>query len=317
LIRILVTFASLESATISLRMKTRNRQAAFAGRPPLGRRGYGLDRGRESLVAEEVDRVREAAGRILSGDTPDEIVRDWNRRGVPSPDGGRWWDTTLITILTSARIAGNRTYHGELAATGCMPAVLDAVTAARVAALLADRHRRKLFVTRHRPLGGIVRCDRCGFLLTWSGPRPKYACGAINGCRSIAVSAPSLEGHLEQRLHARATAGARGRQPLGDAETLELLSTIRSRFQAIPYVVGDGLRQEVERQRADLLDDYRRTEPPDETPFYGRRLATVWPRLTAEERRRQFQRYVKRVVVGVATTRGGKFGADRVSIQWW
>jgi DNA invertase Pin-like site-specific DNA recombinase len=317
LIRILVTFASLESATTSLRMRTRNRHAAFAGQAPHGRRGYGLDRAREAFVPEEADRVREAATRILSGDSPDEIVRDWNRRGVPGADGGRWRDTTLLDIMRSARIAGNRSYHGEVAAVGCMPAILDPVTAARLSALLADRHRRKLFVTRHHLLARLVRCGRCGSLLTWSGSRPTYTCGKVTGCRGISITAPNLENHVEKQLLRRTGAGALGRQPMEPKETLALLDAVRAGFQAIPYAVEPEARRDVEHQRQVLFEDYRRTESLDEVPFHGRQLARAWPRLSTDERRSQVERYVRSITVAAAPTRGSTFRPDRVHIEWW
>src|SRR2546421_2137084 len=58
IVRILVTFAGLESSTKSVRIKAKMRELAELGRPPSGPRAFGWTRDRGALVPDEADRIR-------------------------------------------------------------------------------------------------------------------------------------------------------------------------------------------------------------------------------------------------------------------
>src|SRR4051812_7087734 len=79
LVRILVALASLESATISLRLKALEAERARRGKPPHGKRPFGLSDGWTDLVPEEAALIREAANRVLAGNSLRQIVLDWQR----------------------------------------------------------------------------------------------------------------------------------------------------------------------------------------------------------------------------------------------
>jgi DNA invertase Pin-like site-specific DNA recombinase len=82
LVRILVTFASLESATISLRSKASNRAGAERGSALPGPTPYGFLPGMRALCEPEAAAIREAAARLIDGETVGDICRDWADRGI-------------------------------------------------------------------------------------------------------------------------------------------------------------------------------------------------------------------------------------------
>ena len=317
LVRILVTFASLESATTSLRLKEMYRHAAKSGKPPIGRRGFATTQKRDAVIEHEAVLVREAAARVVSGESADAIAREWNERGVPAPQGDIWYASTLKTMLRSPRLAGHRVHLGEVVRRDCMPTVLDAFTSAKVEAVLADRHRRFAKTSSRTLLGGIARCGRCGCVLTWStSPHSNYVCGTTVGCRGLAISAHLVEGFVTARLWSRVERGALGRAALSTDEAIALLDATRIAFEMIPATLCDDERLAVEARRADLLDNIARTDPLDPVARYGRRLRRVWPRLSVPERQGELRRHVRRVVVRPAS-RPGPFNSDRIEMHWW
>ena len=78
--------------TISRNVRRAKLRHAVAGRPSGGWRpfGYEGDGKVRSIRESEAELVREAAQRVLSGDTTYTVAKDWNRRGNVSPRGGQW-----------------------------------------------------------------------------------------------------------------------------------------------------------------------------------------------------------------------------------
>src|SRR3546814_7940439 len=69
-------------------------------------------------VPDEVTRIRDAAERVLAGESVWSICTDWNTQGVPTVTGRPWTVTTITSILTSGRIAGLREHKGVVVAKG-------------------------------------------------------------------------------------------------------------------------------------------------------------------------------------------------------
>jgi DNA invertase Pin-like site-specific DNA recombinase len=180
-----------EAALISKRSKRAHLEEAQNGkRHSGGKRAFG-ERGRERVqnpdgtsrtvpaVSEEQaeaerELIREAARRILAGDSLRGICLDWNEAGHASPRGGRWTTQTLRRMLLSPRLAGLREHHGRLY-EGSFPAILDRETWQAVRAILTDPDRMTNAVggaARHL-LTGIIYCGTCGAKLrtTRYGPQ--------------------------------------------------------------------------------------------------------------------------------------------------
>lgn len=151
-------------------MASRASSGAPHARPPFGVRAeHDPDTGRVVRYVLDDERaavVREAARRILDGETPTTVANDYARREIPSPSGGRWIGNNLLRLVASPASAGLRVHRGE---------VLDGVTAAWPAIVTMDQHRR-LQQLLHDPtrrthrdgshvrhlLAGVAHCDVCG-----------------------------------------------------------------------------------------------------------------------------------------------------------
>lgn len=99
MVRVLVAFASLESATSGARLRAKNQERAELGMPHTGARAYGIRKGWKELEPTEAAMIREAADRVLGGQSLRSIALDWNDRGIPTArDAGHWRQTTLAEV---------------------------------------------------------------------------------------------------------------------------------------------------------------------------------------------------------------------------
>jgi hypothetical protein len=127
-------------------------------------RAFGYTPDKRQLVPEEAAAIKEAAERLLAGQSLVSIVNDFNVRGIRTPRGKTWLPGTLATVLVNPRIAGRRAYKGEIVADAKWPAIITREQHERLVALRKDPTRR--WVPRgRRPqhlLSGMVDCARCG-----------------------------------------------------------------------------------------------------------------------------------------------------------
>jgi DNA invertase Pin-like site-specific DNA recombinase len=91
LVRILVAFAGLESATMATRQREAHRELAMRGQPHRGGGlAFGLNRDWTALVEPQAALLREAARRVIAGEKLAAITDEWNRRGERALKGGPW-----------------------------------------------------------------------------------------------------------------------------------------------------------------------------------------------------------------------------------
>lgn len=194
-IRILVTFANVESTSISLRMQARLEEKARAG-VYLGRgRTFGFNEDLTALNQEEAILIQEAAARVVDGESASAIATDWRRRGVRGSRGGPWWGPALANMLRSPRLEGDNTYRGEVVARGCFPSILDPLTAAQVRAALANPRGT---YKSHKPylLSGLLRCAKCEGHLHGAPQVRRSVAGEVTTTRNYRCpSAPTGCGH--------------------------------------------------------------------------------------------------------------------------
>ena len=136
--RVLVAMGNKSSRDTSRRVARRAQQRAEAGAWHGGWAPFGYEYARDDpgkIVglkehAERAALLREAATRVLAGETLYRVSKDFNARGLrtaPSatmPEGTRWFPATLKRCLTSPAVAGKRKYRGDLL-DGQWPALLD------------------------------------------------------------------------------------------------------------------------------------------------------------------------------------------------
>src|SRR4029453_16565204 len=79
------------SQNIALRLRSRLAEKRDAGEPHTGGyRPYGYRSDFVTVDQGEAEVIREAAGRLLAGETLREVTRDLNRRGLLSSTGKAW-----------------------------------------------------------------------------------------------------------------------------------------------------------------------------------------------------------------------------------
>ncbi len=152
-----------ESKKTSERMTAVRARGAREGKPrPSGQRGFGYSLDWMAIDETEAALIREAADRVLRGESTCAIATDWNSRAIPSVDGKQWSVTVLLTILGSPRIAGLREHHGAVVAKGTWPVIIDRATHEQLRAVLAPKPRRRGPRPRKYALAGILCCALCG-----------------------------------------------------------------------------------------------------------------------------------------------------------
>ncbi|HEY2085420.1 MAG TPA: recombinase family protein [Mycobacterium sp.] len=211
--------AQRESRHKSDRITRKHKQLAEKGQwvAAGGRRPFGYDRVAKTATRRagikinqgEARLVKEAARRVLSGESLYAICADWTDRGVPTITGAAWNTKTLRQILTSGRIAGWRDHHGQpVKRSDEWKPIIDEDTWNAVRAILLDPARKRTRVPRKYLLGsGLLRCGSCGGPLVASPFKrkageeliPAYACrGERGGCGHLSVRALPLEAMVSE-----------------------------------------------------------------------------------------------------------------------
>ncbi len=201
----------LESRKLSDRMKRKKRwravKGAWGGRRPFG---YNLitvtiegPRGPAPASSLEINEgeagcVREAARRVLAGESLYLVCKDWNLRPVPQSTGGRWDPTQLKSMLTAPVMIGVREHRGNTYPALWEP-ILDRETHELLIGRLSDPARGANHGnTRKHLLTGFVFCGLCGARLVCAQCEGalRYRCmkdSYRNGCGKIGRAARPLE----------------------------------------------------------------------------------------------------------------------------
>ena len=144
---------------------------AAAGRPH-GRLTYGYRRIYDEQTGDLIEQVpredqaavvREAARRVLGGETPYAVAQDFNARGIPTPGNGKGWDLTQIKRLcVNPAYIAKRVHRGEVVGDAAWPPILDEATYYALVSKLNDPKRRSQRDSNVRHLlSGIAVCGVC------------------------------------------------------------------------------------------------------------------------------------------------------------
>jgi DNA invertase Pin-like site-specific DNA recombinase len=253
--RIMGAVARQESEKKGERVAREAEQAARRGMP-RGRRAFGYDADRVTICEAEAALIREAAARVLAGESVPAVARDWNARGIPTAQGAPagWSSATVAGILRNPRIAGLRAHKGEVVADGQWEPIIDRTTFEALQAKV----RRVARVGRPSThlLSGIARCGRCGGPLwtSWKnrdGKRQaRYACvkgPGKPGCGALTVVAEPVD-NLVRDIVLHALAGpalaharkARRSDDRAQAAAARELSDAEERLQALAEMFAGG-----------------------------------------------------------------------------
>lgn len=155
--------ANNETETMSLRLRRKHQELARDGKPHGGPRPFGFAEWGATVSHHpgEADLIREAARRVLDGESIHGICVDWNKRGIQTVSGSWWRTTSLRRTLGSYYIAGLRHHMGTTYRATWEPIISPGEHAALLR-IFASRAKGVGPQPRSRYLTGLLRCGRCG-----------------------------------------------------------------------------------------------------------------------------------------------------------
>lgn len=314
-----VRLAQVEVEKTSKRLRRQRLQEAERGAPKVGGiRAFGTQGGGKSWVsaeraAHERDLIREAADRIIVGDSLRGIVGDWARRGVATPTGGAWATTGLRKMLLSPRIAGYREHLGKLY-PGTWDPIIHPEKWQTVRAILDDPARKRTYGggTPKYLLTGLVFCGCCGSRLR---PQPRRDYGGKVAYRCNACGHVQRLGEPMEKLITKAVFVVI--ESLGFDHPLVVpthnssrdLYRVLARDQGLLDRLEDKVAQELiseaaaRRNRAEIEQRMRHIREQLATlkndqfggPEVPRNLRKVWKDLSLERRRAILQAVIERI----------------------
>ena len=226
--RMLGAAARHEAEHKAERQKRQRRQNAEEGKVAGGgMRPFGYADDRVTILDDEAEVIREAARRLLAGESQSSICKDFAERGIHTPQGGTWIPTTLRRLMVSARISGRREHTprstwettrpllGEIVADAVWPAIITVEDSDKIRALLSDPDRARKYSTatgRTYLLSGILQCGKpkadgepCGTGLVGrpKSGTPRYVCPNTPGrdfCGGTATVAKRTDEHVRDMI---------------------------------------------------------------------------------------------------------------------
>lgn len=337
--------AADESEKISERVLSGKRQAASKGRP-AGRPTYGYLReydasGRLMAVVSHPDEapiVAEMITRVSQGHSLRAIADDLNTRGLATPTGRPWRGTFIRQSVLRPAYAGRRVHQGEDIGAAMWPPLVDPAVWRRAVAVLTRPERRS--TTRGTALAhwltGVALCGSCRatrLVLNSGGTKgkPRYYCEA---CAKVFISSSALESVVEAAILARlsqedaaavfAAPDARNAVQLQEAQ--DALQDLEDRLEqhyteaATGALSARGLAS-VEKLLLPEIETAKEVikkliEPTILGDFEGRDIATEWPDLDPQQRRKVVRGLVE-IVVLPAQRRGPIFDITRLDNCRW
>jgi len=328
-----------EIDNIRKRVRRKKLELAQEGKPSGGgSRPFGFDPDKVTVREPEAALIREAAERVLAGDTLGGICADWTQRGVTTVTGRPWLPNVLRGILVAPRVAGLRQHQGIVVGEASWPAIIDRTTWERLRALFQAPQRRRQAAGRQL-LTGLLVCGRCGARLVSgqnNGARA-YVCRrgpGKNGCAGLAMVAEPLEAVVVEAV-LQLTAGpelaealAANEQQHEDDDAVDEVARLEAKLRELAEAwAADEIdraswltaRTAVEgrlQAARDRLVRQSHTEALD--PYLGRSgaLRAAWPELGADRQRAVLSTLIDRIVIAPARRGYNRFDGERISIDW-
>jgi DNA invertase Pin-like site-specific DNA recombinase len=272
------------------------------------------------IVPAEADAIRDAAARLLNGESIRSVLRDWADRGIRTPRGGLWRSPGLRHMLRNPRLIG---VHPETGERAVWKPILDRRTHQALIEMYADPTRLRSRRGSRWLLTGLLFCGVCGGRLTGrpSGDgRRRYACDNVASTH-LSISADRLEDYVVDIASAERPdyARAEARDPLENRDLMEQIDQVDARLadwareaaaaglRAVEIAAGSaGLRAERDALEAQLADVERR----------GSERSRTMHDVIMADTRAWLEAVVERIEIGPAKTMGGRFDPARVRINW-
>lgn len=318
-------------------------------------RCYGYDETGRQIIEDEAAVVREVVKRILSGESMRSTVADLRQRNILTSAQRPWTQQSLSRLLRNPRLAGLRTYHGEVVGKGQWPAIITEETHRQLVELLEDPARKQPFTTNVRkyllsggflvcgyPLqaedGGTHRCGKTLYTQPSNSGKRGYVCRAGSpsyGCGRIRISAQGLEDEVTARALARLASpkvrarleAAVGAGVTGEDQVAATLAAIDERLaeagaeyarREISLVTLKAIEAEARREQKQLREQQAQAERLRALPATTpEALAEWWVDAPLERRRELLALVLEKVIVKPATRAGVvHLDLDRLEFVW-
>jgi site-specific DNA recombinase len=303
------------------------------------------------IEPREADAIRDAAQRVLSGDSLTGIQREWVLRGIRRPNGGILASQHLRDLLVSPRLTGRRRGQDPEAPPQWPPILTIAEHEQLIAKLGPGRNpvgERKDPGPRVYLLRGVLYCaverdgQRCGTKLRGkpSETKRRYVCDTRDGgCEGVKVVADAVEEHVRDaviaafddpelclKIHKRF---AEKLASLAlEQEVMEQKKTATEALVRLGDDYADGLLTGIQVERATRRLQQRintaeaklagiRQSPRImvDLPDSSQAVEAAWDEWNLEERRQIIRLAIERVWVKRAG-QGKRFTAERVEFDW-
>lgn len=199
--RIMSAVAAQESDRKSARLQRKMRERAERGLPGSsgGRRAYGWQEDRITLIRTEAEIIKQLARRYLAGESVTSLANWMNDENLPTVTGGQWGMATIRTMLANPRLAGQRTHRGQIVARGVWEPIITDEQHRQIVALMQTRKVNQVRSPRRALLSRTLRCALCGSVMFSGGSQNgsrRYVCQADpgrTGCGRMSIKAEPLE----------------------------------------------------------------------------------------------------------------------------
>jgi len=342
--RLMAAVAANESDAKSRRIKRKFLEVAETGAPYMGggHRPFGYQEDRATPFEPEAEVFREAAARVLAGETLYGVAASIEARGITGTKGSKMTPSALRTLLLRPRNYGMRVHQGQVIGQGTWTPLISAEDGERLRLLLTDPKRRKNRAARRYLLSGLLRCGRCGATMMSSprGSERRYACGIQSTkhdpCKGTYINAVNLEAFIADAVLLRLDSPALTDAMTGDPEDAVRVKalgdqiasdTARMDDLASAYAEGmfsiqewktarDRLEASLEANRKALA---RLTQHDALEEYIGRgeTLREQWETLTLSQQVAIIKAVLEHVGIGPATRRGIQgLDPERVVPAW-
>lgn len=253
--RVMVAVANKSSRDTQRRVKRAVEDLAKTGGHGGGVRRFGWEKDGVTERPSEVEAIREAARRVIAGESARAICRDFDNRGIRPVKATGWNVQTLIGCLRSPRVAGKRVYRGEVVGDAVWAPILDEDTWTEVCAVLGARGVGNSQALRFWA-AGLLFCGKCDHAMgaKHMGKSWTYVCGArdsgrahpTRGC-SRTINGPGAEGEIARQVLAYLSRAdvieALGAASSGDgtAETRRMLADDENQLRELARAHGQKL----------------------------------------------------------------------------
>lgn len=307
-------------------------------------RCYGYDETGRHIIEEEATVIRQVVKRLLAGDSMRSAVADLRARQVVTSTGRAWTQQSLSRLLRNPRLAGIKTYNGEVVGKGEWPGIITEVAHNKLLAILDDPSRKQPKTTNVRKYllsGGFLVCafpvpdedgsgtHACGKTLytqpSNSGRRgyvcragsPSYGCGririaaepleeeaAVRGLERLA--SPKVRARLQKAIGAAAADGEKAvQEALGGLD--ERLQEVGQEYarRDISMVTLKAIEAEIRREQKALREQLVQAQRLQSIPATTpEALAAWWVDASVDRRRELLAVVLDKIIVKPATRRG-------------